>query len=101
MSAPPATGAPTRPSLGWLGRAGAAVLVRPWLWATTLRQLSVLAPQGWWRRAPYLPLPDARYLRFRLVTAYGGQGGDPDPHDVVTYLHWCRAWPRVTGDRRA
>ena len=52
--------------------------------------------QGWWRRAPYLPLPDPAYLHFRMVTAYGGQGGEPAPADVVTYLHWCKAWPEVT-----
>jgi hypothetical protein len=56
----------------------------------------VLAVEGWWRRAPFLPLPDAAYLRFRLQTAYGSGDRDPDPHDVITYLHWCRAWPKVT-----
>jgi hypothetical protein len=32
-----------------------------------------------------------------MVTAYGGEGGGaPRPEDIVTYLHWCRAWPTVT-----
>jgi len=73
-----------------------AVLRHPTLWTTALRQLFRLAPNGWWRRAPFLPLPDAAYLKFRLVTAYGGSGGDPQPKDLVAYLHWCRAWPEVT-----
>jgi hypothetical protein len=77
--------------------AGAVAVVRhPSLWATALRQLFRLAPSGWWKRAPFLPLPDAAYLKFRLVTAYGGSGGDPQPKDLITYLHWCRAWPEVT-----
>ena len=41
-------------------------------------------------------LPDAAYLKFRLVTAYGGSGGDPRAEDLITYLHWCRACPEVT-----
>ena len=55
-----------------------------------------MAVPGWWRSSPYLPLPDAAYLRFRLQTAYGDPDRDPSPVDVVTYLHWCRAWPRLT-----
>jgi len=74
-----------------------AVLAHPSLWATALRQLRVLAPTGWWRRRPFLPLPDPAYLRFRMVTAYGGDGDrSPDPEDLVTYLRWCRAWPGAT-----
>jgi len=42
-----------------------------------------------------LPLPDPGYLRFRMQTAYGDTGArPPDPHDLVTYLRWCRAYPR-------
>jgi hypothetical protein len=63
----------------WWVRAAGAVGRRPDLWGTTLVQLARLARPGWWRSAPYLPMPDADYLRFRMITAYG----------------WCRAWPRV------
>lgn len=79
--------------------AAVAVVRRPSLWWTALRQLRRMVVPGWWRRAPYLPLPDRTYLRFRLVTAYGGEGGAPRAEDVVTYLHWCRAWPEVTSAR--
>ncbi|MBU6328742.1 MAG: hypothetical protein KGR18_02165 [Acidobacteria bacterium] len=85
-----------RPSMAWLGGATLAVLRHPSLWGTALRQIGRLAPVGWWRRAPFLPLPDPDYLRFRLITAYGGEGSDPQPSDLLTYLHWCRAWPEVT-----
>jgi hypothetical protein len=51
----------------------------------------VLAAPGWWRRPPFLPLPAPDYLRFRLQTAYGGDGDRvPDPEDLVTYLRWVR-----------
>ena len=86
-----------QPDVAWLRAAALAVLRRPDLWLTAVRQLAVLATPGWWRRAPRLPLPDPDYLRFRLQTAYGDADRPPEPHDVVTYLHWCRAWPRVTG----
>ena len=80
-----------RPSVAPLVR---AVLAHPDLWPTAVRQALRLAPRGWWRRRPFLPLPDAGYLRFRMVTAYGGDGSAPArPDDVVTYLRWCRAWP--------
>lgn len=78
-------------------RAMGAVLVRPSLWVTALAQVLRLARPGWWHRWPPLPLPDGEYLRFRMVTAYGDPDRRPDPADVVTYLHWCRAWPRLAG----
>lgn len=81
----------------WWVRALVAVGRRPELWGTAIVQLFRLARPGWWRRAPFLPLPDPEYLRFRLVTAYGDEGREPEPSDLVTYLHWCRAWPRVAG----
>lgn len=80
----------------WLLAAAGAVARHPGLWATAARQALLLARPGWWRRRPWLPLPDPEYLHFRLVTAYGRDRA-PEPEDLVTYLHWCRAWPRVTG----
>ena len=91
------TGAPTSSrSLRWVPGAIMAVISHPSLWVTAIRQIRHLAPRGWWHRSPFLPLPDPAYLRFRLVTAYGGDGSDPQPGDLITYLHWCRAWPEVT-----
>jgi hypothetical protein len=76
---------------GWAWGALAAVARHPSLWATALRQALVLAAPGWWHRRPFLPLPAPDYLRFRLQTAYGGDGArDPDPDDLLTYLRWCR-----------
>ena len=73
----------------------AAVAPHPALWPTAARQARVLAPPRWWRRRPFLPVPSAEYLRFRLETAYGGAGDQaPDPSDLVTYLRWCRTFPR-------
>jgi hypothetical protein len=82
-------------SIRWLWAAARVVAARPALWVTAVRQASVLAVDGWWRRPPFLPLPDPAYLRFRLQTAYGDAAHAPSPADLVTYLHWCRAWPHV------
>ncbi len=75
--------------------AAVAVAVRPALWATAITVLARLARPGWWRRPPFLPIPDGEYLRFRMLTAYGDPAAAPVPGDVVAYLHWCRAWGRV------
>jgi hypothetical protein len=62
------------------------------LWLTALRQAVRLARPDWWRRPPYLPVPDPDYLHFRLETQYGE--AEPQPRDLVTYLEWCRAMQR-------
>ncbi len=74
-----------------------AMLRRPDLWPAALVAARRLAPRGWWRRSPFLPLPSADYLRFRMVTAYGGDGSQPAAAaDLVAYLEWSRAWSSVT-----
>jgi hypothetical protein len=88
-----------RSALGarWWARAAWAVARRPSLWPTAVHQVFVLAAPGWWRRRPHLPVPDPAYVRFRLQTAYGDARHEPAAHDLVTYLRWCRSWPRVSG----
>ena len=64
---------------------------RPKLWPVAVSSAVALVPRGWWRRRPFLPLPDRRWLRFRMETAYGGDGTrSPDPDDVITWLEWRR-----------
>jgi hypothetical protein len=82
---------------GFARRSVVLVLARPRLWPTAVRQAGRLARPGWWRRPPFLPVPDRDYLRFRLETQYGD--AEPDPHDLVTYLEWCRAETRPLRDR--
>jgi hypothetical protein len=87
-----------RDGLGWL-RAFLAVATRPALWWVALRQTGRIARERWWRRAPFLPLPDADYLRFRLETAYG-EVTAPRPEDLVGYLEWCAASAHSAHGRR-
>jgi len=65
------------------------VLRRPRLWSAALRQGRALAPAGWWRRRPFLPLPDRRWLRFRMTTAYGDPDAPVDVEDLLTWLAWA------------
>lgn len=80
-----------------MGSAIAQVLARPWLWWTAVVQVVRLAPPGWWRRRPFLPLPDRDYLAFRLQTMYGDPAHAPEPGDLVAYLDWCRRYRRLVG----
>jgi len=74
------------------------VVRRPDLWRTAMRQARRMAPNGWWRRAPFLPVPDRDWLRFRLEAQYGGDGTGPvEEADVVHWLEWVRAYDRAVG----
>jgi hypothetical protein len=43
----------------------------------------------WYRRFPFLPLPDAAYLRWRMYTAYGDPRAVPPAEDLERYAHWA------------
>jgi hypothetical protein len=64
------------------------VVSRPGLWAESVRTLLAVAPRGWWRRKPFLPLPDADYSNWRLVTAHGDPDSRLTPEELVRYLEW-------------
>lgn len=79
----------------WPSVAG-TVLRRPDLWLTALGVGRRFAPRRWWRRRPFLPVPSASYLRFRLQTQYGDEDISKASigADVIDYLEWCRSWRR-------
>ena len=71
-----------------------ALATRPGLWPTAWRAGRDHTPAGWWRHRPYLPLPDRAWMKFRLVTAYGGDGSGPiQAEDLITWLEWRRHFP--------
>ena len=49
-----------------------------------------LSARQWWTRAPYLPLPDRTYLRWRMYTAYADEDAVPPLEDVVRFARWRR-----------
>jgi hypothetical protein len=81
--------------MAWI-RIGVAVVARPRLWSTVVRQMRRTAAPGWYRRRPFLPVPSGAYLHFRLVTQYADAQHRPEPADVVSYLAWCRQWDSTT-----
>lgn len=70
------------------GAAVVAVAARPRLWPAALRQARALVPAGWWRRRPFLPVPDREWLRFRMTTAYGDADAPVDVDDLLVWLAW-------------
>ena len=44
----------------------------------------------WYRHAPFLPVPDRTYLRWRMYTAYGDFDAVPSADEVVRYARWAR-----------
>jgi hypothetical protein len=43
----------------------------------------------WFRRFPFLPIPDREYVRWRMLTAYGDSNVVPPAEDVVRYARWA------------
>lgn len=79
------------PSWGALAAALAArALVRPRLALDLLRTAWAFRRHGWWRRAPFLPVPDRTYLRWRMYTAFGDQDAIPSARDVERFARWRR-----------
>jgi len=78
----------------WLVALCLALLRRPTLWPVAARQICRLAAHGWWRRPPFMPLPDHLYAEFRSLTQYGDPGYEPEIGDVLVWLEWCRKTER-------
>jgi hypothetical protein len=69
--------------------AGRAV-TSPRLAADLVRTAWAFRRRDWWRRAPWLPLPDGPYLRWRMYTAYGDEAAVPPAEDVIRFARWRR-----------
>lgn len=71
-------------------RLGARAAVNPRLALDLLATAWAFRRRGWWRRVPFLPLPDGNYLRWRMYTAYGDEGAVPPVGDVIGFARWRR-----------
>jgi hypothetical protein len=65
-------------------------LVHPRLAVDLLTVAWRFRSRDWYRRSPFLPLPDTTYLRWRIYTAYGDFDAVPTPAEVERYVHWAR-----------
>lgn len=82
-----------QPTASWTTlffRLGARALVRPRLAVDLLRLAWSFRARGWYRRAPFLPLPPRDYIRWRMFTAYGNEDAVPPVDDVVRFARWRR-----------
>ncbi|MEJ7758210.1 MAG: hypothetical protein WKF55_01325 [Gemmatimonadaceae bacterium] len=68
-------------------------LTRPRLASDLLRVAWRFRSRGWHRRFPFLPLPDATYVRWRMYTAYGAHDAVPTVHEVERYARWAASEP--------
>lgn len=83
----------TRTGQGWLGlsvQLTLRALVNPRLALDLLRLAWAFRARGWYRRPPFLPLPPADYLRWRMYTAYGDERTLPSVVDIVRFATWRR-----------
>ncbi len=72
--------------LGLVGRA----LVNPRLAVDLLRTAWAFRRLRWYAQAPFLPVPDRAYMRWRMYTAYGDEQAVPPVEDVVRFARWRR-----------
>ena len=68
----------------------ARAALRPRLALDLVRTAWVFRRRDWHRRAPFLPLPDPAYLRWRMYTAYADEHAVPPAEDVIRFARWRR-----------
>ena len=71
-------------------RLAARAAVNPRLALDLLRTGWAFRRRAWWRSAPFLPLPDRVYLRWRMYTAYADENAVPPLDDVIRFARWRR-----------
>ena len=71
------------------------LVVRPELWFTAFRQLFSLAESGWWKRLPFLPLPNQELIEFRSKTQYGSLETEIEADDVLAWLVWSKEFHQL------
>jgi hypothetical protein len=86
MSISPASGSWSSLLASLVGRA----LLSPQLAVDLLRTGWAFRRRDWWRKAPFLPVPDGPYLRWRMYTAYGDEAAVPPLEDVIRFARWRR-----------
>lgn len=65
-------------------------ILNPRLALDLARTVWAFRRRRWWARAPFLPLPDQVYLRWRMYTAYADENAVPPADDVIRFARWRR-----------
>jgi hypothetical protein len=77
----------------WLGltaRLSLRALVSPRTALDLLRTVWAFRRRDWWRKPPFLPVPDRTYVRWRMYTAYADENAVPPVEDVIRFARWRR-----------
>ncbi len=82
--------------MGWINlglRLTLRAITRPSLALALLKVSWRFRSRTWYRRFPFLPVPDRTYVRWRMYTAYGSYDFIPPAGDVERYSLWAvRDW---------
>lgn len=78
-------------------RIGLRALSRPRLLLLLLGTAWRFRRRGWYRQAPFLPLPPDDYMRWRLHTAFGDEHAVPSADDLENYLKWTAMMRKKNG----
>ena len=72
----------------WLFTLLFALLRKPSLWFTSIKQIFILAKNRWQLTPPFLPFPSSDFLEFRIITYQGEAEKLPDVDVVIRWLTW-------------
>jgi hypothetical protein len=72
----------------------ARAAVNPRVAADLLTMAWAFRRRDWFRRAPFLPVPPAEFVRWRMHTAYGDEHAIPPLEDVLRFARWRRTFFR-------
>jgi hypothetical protein len=90
---------PPRPNRSSWPRLVAALAVRATVNPRLARDLLAAAwafrRRDWLTTPPFLPLPAAEYMRWRMYTAYGDERAVPPIDDVIRFARWRRQLLRL------
>jgi hypothetical protein len=64
-------------------------LLNPALGVALLRICWRFRRRNWVARFPFLPVPPAGYLQWRMYTAYGDDNAVPPVEDIIRYARWA------------
>ncbi len=63
--------------------------VKPRLAVALARVAWRFRSRNWYAQFPFLPIPDATYVKWRMHTAYGDYDAVPSANDVEQYALWA------------
>ncbi len=79
--------------IGLVSTLAVRALINPPLAVDLLRVAWRFRHRKWYARFPFLPLPAATYVKWRMYTAYGDEAAIPPARDVIAFARWVGKQP--------